>query len=471
MFKTGLLIGEQVTHAKTLLDSLYFNGVANDLSETGCGKTYVAVAVAEMMKRPVIVVCPKTVRNKWTKLMKLWGVHPKLVINYEKLVRGNTPWLKYNPAPKGPNGKPIKDYPRWCLTKLNFPDNALVILDEAHRCKAFSSLCAGLMIACKKQGYKLMNLSATLACDPRDMRAVGYANNLMRNYDNKSYKAFCIEHGAEWLGRWGALTFNPEDSRAQAKMKMIHESLFTIQKSASRLTRKIMAEYFPANHVDATAYSMDDISTRKIQAVYDWLERELDSLAEHCEKYGDCILTVILEARQRIELLKVPLFVELVEDAYDEGNSVVCFVNFTRTLEAISTKLNHRKNLKGLIGYIHGGQKDKDRERDVEDFQSDRKRIILANQAAGGVAIDLHDLNGKYPRESILSPDFSAIKLLQAMGRIHRHGALTPCYQTLAYVAGTIEERAVVKVQGKINNLSLLNDGDLSCGLKLIGIK
>lgn len=467
MFKSGLLLGEQVAHSKTLLDSLYLNGVANDLSETGTGKTFCSVAIAGVLKRPVVVICPKPIRNKWTSLLKTAGIKPELVINYEKLIRGNTKWLKYDKAPKGPNGKAL-DVPRFLLTRLNLPDNALVILDEAHRCKAFSSLSAGLMIACKKQGYKLLNLSATLACDPREMKASGYANNLVRSALSKDYKQFCVDHGAEWLGRWGALTFNPDDPKAQSKMKAIHSSLFDIQKSASRLTREMMAEYFPDNHVDATAYTMDDINTKKIQAVYDWLDRELDRLYEHCENYGECILTIILEARQRIEMLKVPLFATLIEDSFDSGNSVVCFVNFTRTLEAINTRLVHRKDLRNTISYIRGGQKDSDRERDIADFQADRKRIVLANQAAGGIAIDLHDLNGKFPRQSILSPTFSAIQLLQAMGRIHRHGALTPCYQTLAYVAGTIEEKACRNVQAKIDNLTLLNDGDLAMGLTLI---
>jgi superfamily II DNA/RNA helicase len=251
-------------------------------------------------------------------------------------------------------------------------------------------------------------------------------------------------------------------------MKAIHHSLYDIQKCASRLTRKMMSEYFSENHVDATAFSMNEVATHKIQAVYDWLDRELQKLWEHTETYGDCILSVILEARQRIELLKVPLFCELIEDDFDEGNSVVCFVNFTRTLEAISTKLKQRKDLAGLIGYIHGHQRDKDREQDIADFMADRKRIILANQAAGGIAIDLHDLNGNFPRTTKLSPTFSAIQLLQALGRIDRVGTLTPCFQTLVYVAGTIEERAVFSVQSKINNLEMLNAGDLSMGLKLV---
>jgi len=470
MFKTGLLIGEQVAHAKTLLDSLHLNGVANDMSDTGVGKTYVATAIAGALKRPVVVICPKPVIHKWTSLLNTYGIKPELVLNYEKLIRGNTKYLKYDKAPINPVTKKPEEFPRWCLTRLHFPDNALVILDEAHRCKAPGSLSAGLLIACKKQGYKLLNLSATLACNPLEMRAVGYANNLLRNYDSKSYKAFAADHGAEWLGRWGALTFNAEDEKAQSKMKALHESLFNIQKCASRLTRKQMAAYFPDNHVDATAYTMDEVSARKIQAVYDWLERELEKHYEHTESFSECILSVILEARMRIELLKVPLFAELIEDSFDEGNSVVAFVNFNQSFEALWTRLNHRKDLQGLIAQIRGGQKDKDRQQDIADFQADRKRIVLANQAAGGIAIDLHDLNGKFAREAFLSPDFSAPRVLQALGRIHRHGGLTPCYQTLVYVAGTIEERAVSKCQAKINNLELLNAGDLTMGLRLINV-
>ena len=146
---------------------------------------------------------------------------------------------------------------------------------------------------------------------------------------------------------------------------------------------------------------------------------------------------------------------------------MVCFINFHRSLVAISKQLSHRRDLKGLIGYIHGRQKAKDRLQDIEDFQSDKKRIILANQAAGGIAIDLHDLIGDFPRASYLSPTYSAIQLLQAMGRTNRHGALTPCYQNLVYVAGTIEERAVSKVNRKLQNISLLNDDDLSMGLPI----
>jgi superfamily II DNA or RNA helicase len=391
--------------------------------------------------------------------MRTWGVRPELILNYEKLVRGNTKWLTYT--------KTTTEIPRFLLTQLHFPDNSLVILDEAHRCKSPNSLATGIMIACKRQNYKCLNLSATLAVDPRDMKAIGYINNLINQPYSKEYKQFCIDHGAEWLGKWGALVFNADDEKAQSKMRAIHHSLFDIQKSASRLTRKQMAEHFPKSHLDATPYSMNDISTKKIQSVYDWLEAELCKLYEHTDNYGECILSLISAARQKIELLKVPLYCELVENAYEEGNSVVCFVNYTRTLEAINTQLKHNKGLCNQIGYIYGKQKYQDRLQDIYDFQNDNKRILLANQAAGGVAIDLHDLNGKYPRYSILSATFNAREFLQAAGRTDRVGAATPCYMVLAYVAGTIEDRACRNIQNKLNNLSLLNDGDLNMGINL----
>jgi len=52
------LLEPQIPHANTLIDSLYINGVAADLSETGCGKTYVATYIAKKLNVPVLVVCP-----------------------------------------------------------------------------------------------------------------------------------------------------------------------------------------------------------------------------------------------------------------------------------------------------------------------------------------------------------------------------------------------------------------------------
>jgi hypothetical protein len=86
---------------------------------------------------------------------------------------------------------------------------------------------------------------------------------------------------------------------------------------------------------------------------------------------------------------------------------------------------------------------------------------MIVNLAAGNAGIGLHDLNGNHPRATIISPSYSAINLVQALGRIHRAEGKTPCIQKVMFAAGTIEERCCERVQSKLDNLDLLNDGDL----------
>lgn len=462
---TGLL-APQIPHAIKLLDSLYLNGVACDLSETGVGKTYAASWIAQQFNAPVVVICPKSVIPTWKKVLAIFGVKADLLINYEKLVRGGTPYLKYRKGTDKVNPKTGQKDSQWRyqLVDIKLPVGCLVILDESHKCKGVTSLSAGLMMDIKAKGYKCLMLSATQATNPTEMRAFGFVANL---HDLYHWKDWCIEHGAEESDR-GYITFDSEDTKAQNKMRACHNSLFDVQTIASRLTRDMMGNLFPENHVNAEAYDLGS-NNPKIQAVYDEMENEIASLEEGTEGYSNHVFAVIMKARRRAEMLKIPLFQEMIEDLYAEGKSVVVFLNFTESIEALSSRLkisDHGK-LANKIGYIHGGQSFKDREKDKDDFNSDKKRILLCNLKAGGVAISLHDLNGKFPRASLISPSFSAVDMLQALGRIHRQGGLTKCYQRIVFAAGCIEERACQKVQYRLNGLSCLVDGDLTIGFRI----
>ncbi len=73
----------------------------------------------------------------------------------------------------------------------------------------------------------------------------------------------------------------------------------------------------------------------------------------------------------------------------------------------------------------------------------------------------MHDINGKYPRVSLISPTFSAQDLKQALGRIHRAGAKSPAIQKIIFCAGTVEEKVAKKVAMKIKNIDTINDGDI----------
>lgn len=435
-----------------MLNSLYINGVACDQSETGTGKSYVAAWIAKNLNSPVVIVCPKVVIPAWTKVLSYFGIKAHCLINYEKLIRGNTEHLSFKDGKdNGPS-----DY------IINFPKNSLVILDEVHKCKSSTSKNSDFLIKLKMDGYKSLLLSATAATNPLEMKAFGFATTL---HNLTSYRQFITDSGA-YVGRYGGFQIDLQSQKTVEAMSNIHDKLFNLYKVSSRMTRKMFDKIFPDNHVMAECFDMGS-NTDKINRVYLQMESELAALEESSVNYSQHHFAIMTKARRMAELLKVPTMVEMIEDWYDEGISPVVFVNFTDTVEAIEKQLAKNRKFDGLIAKIVGGQSDKVRQKDIELFQSDDKRIMIANLAAGNAGVSLHDLIGNFARGSIISPSYSAINLLQALGRIHRAEGKTKCIQKVMFAAGTIEEDACKRVQSKLNNLECLNDGDLTYSVRI----
>jgi len=216
----------------------------------------------------------------------------------------------------------------------------------------------------------------------------------------------------------------------------------------------------------AECYDMG-VNTAKINRVYEIMEQELAELEESSANYSEHVFAVMTRARRKVEILKVPAMVEMIEDLFDEGISPVVFVNYTNTVEAIENQLNRNRKFDGMISKIVGGQSDKARQADIADFQTDRKRICIVNIQAGGVGVSLHDLNGKHPRHSILCPTWSAINMLQSLGRCARAEAKTAVVQKVLFASQTIEETICKRVKDKLSCLEALNDGDLDFSLSL----
>ena len=361
-----LLLPPQREHAVSLLNSLYINGVACDQSETGTGKTYVAAWLAKNLNSPVVIVCPKVVIPSWTKVLSYFGIKAHCLINYEKLMRGNTEHLNFKDGKDtGPS-----DY------VINFPKNSLVILDEVHKCKSATSKNSDFLIKLKMDGYKSLLLSATAATNPLEMKAFGFATTL---HNLVSYRQFITSSGA-YAGRYGGYQIDLQSQRTIEAMSNIHNTLFNLYKVSSRMTRKMFDKIFPDNHVMADCFDMGT-NTDKINRVYLQMEAEMAALEESSINYSQHHFAIMTKARRMAELLKVPTMVEMIEDWYDEGISPVVFVNFTDTVEAIEKQLAKNSKFNGKIARIVGGQSDKVRQNDIELFQSDVKRIMIANLA------------------------------------------------------------------------------------------
>ena len=171
-------------------------------------------------------------------------------------------------------------------------------------------------------------------------------------------------------------------------------------------------------------------------------------------------LTVQLRTRQSVENLKVPVIVELAMTAIYEGIKPVIFVNFRETLDAIVEELENKKF--SNLSQIHGGQTEDERTSHIEAFQDNFSQACICTVQAGGVGLSLHDTDGNHPRMSIISPGFSAIDLKQALGRIHRSGGKSVARQYIVFASDSVEDEVCKAVNRKLNNLDLLNDGDLN---------
>jgi superfamily II DNA or RNA helicase len=141
---TGLL-EPQFKHVQTLVDSLYLNGVAVDMSETGTGKTYAAAAVIREMNRPFVVISPKSVLHQWEKILGSFKLKANVLINYEKLSRGNTKYMKWRKGMPDPV-RPFQENATTELPIFNFDPNTLIVLDEGHKCKGNNTSNSWMMV-------------------------------------------------------------------------------------------------------------------------------------------------------------------------------------------------------------------------------------------------------------------------------------------------------------------------------------
>lgn len=401
-------------------------------SGTGSGKTFMACVLAKELGLPIFVICPKSVISYWRAVAKYCGTGVRAITNYESLKRDN-PVVKWETTAKG------QKWPIWKRPVFN----SLHIYDEAHRCKAHSPLTmnAKLLIASVRQGQVGHILSATLADSPLDLRAAGFALGLheFKNFYQWCYELGCRENVKSGNGReftkW-------EFNHSPEVIHNLHCRLFST--CAVRIDSEILAKNMPENDVQAEAYDIGP----EVEKVYARVEKEITALKRKTAKYKTDARSLVIAARQEIEIIKVPAVVGMAQDALEEGNSVVIFANFAATLEALASRLKCREIISGQHG---------ERDEVVKRFRNDQTRLIICNINAAGESISLH---GKRPRFVILFPTWSAITFKQALGRAHRQGG-SRAVQRIVYAKDSVEEKICHAVKGKLQRINLLNDGDM----------
>jgi superfamily II DNA or RNA helicase len=426
---TSILYDWQQNPVKHVLQVLQKNKSVLDASETGTGKTVIALGVMRELEFPFIVVCPKVVITSWKRWCKEFNLNPLLITNYEQIKLGKTEFYKIQYTNTEKN---LKFDRKWIV-----PENTVIIFDEAHKTKNYQTGNSKLLQDASKQDIYTYLLSATIGENPLKLRAAGETLRLFLNY-------------AKWAaarGVWGTEFLNTEKN-----INNIHKDIFGTNKGL-RVGRDILESKLPMEKIEVIYHKFDN--SNKIKKEYDELQSkvlDLQNVKSYKEKSG-AMLAARMKARQAIELYKIPDIVELTENAIEEGNSVVIFVNFSDTIDELSKRLKTKCIVDG---------KHNNRQESIDDFNSGKSKIILVNIKSGGVGLSLHDTIGNAPRISYINPCDSAQDLKQALGRIFRVGGKSRVIQNLLFAEETIEESIGKNVKDKINNINGINDGDLA---------
>lgn len=436
-----------------MLESMRRNGIVLNTSGTGTGKTLEAVETVKRMGKRPVVVCPKAVVSSWERALDQQKVEYYDVLTYAKLVRGNTRWYK----PPVRRDKRCVNLGRW-----NLPDDAVLIADEAQALRAGRFSLQGLaFVAAARMKIPTILLSATPFINPLDMGYFAYAFGMFTNYISQT--AWMLQHGCTHAF-WGGLEF------VRTPVTISHmERINSRLKEAGILTkvdRSEMAPYFTTSFSQTVLVDYDKETVSRINSMQKWLEKMESTLDADLIKSEEAMMKAIeegrdyagppavvelLRARQEVELHKIPTIAEFLQNLLDEGCSVVVFLTFLDSINALEEMFPKVPSVR-----IDGRQSKKSRQAAIDKFQRDEAHIAFIQIQAGGAGLSLHDINGQRPRASLLSLSYSLIDNVQALGRIDRAGAKSDTRQFILVAANTIEEKIAAVIEEKKENLETL---------------
>lgn len=425
-----------------LCQSIICNGSAADGTDTGLGKTYTALAVSRELDLKPAIICKKAGIAGWKKGCAFMGVKPFFIINWETAKNGKQPF-----APRIRNAYTNEWQYTWRL-----PDGIMLIFDEAHLANHDGSQNYSLYKA--SRGLTSLSMSATFADRPVRLKflfhvlGVKYEGKLLdEDYFDQWFKQ---DRGAVY----NQYTRSMETLSELQDMGDINKILYPDYGYRLSYDDPDVKSFFPEAVFQSHIINLSRINTEKQNALYQELCAKVVKYREMGKQAQ--VLVADLRYRQASELLKAEVIVELVNEYLYEGKSVAVFVNFKETLAYLSKTLKTNS--------LIFGQQEKygiTREEVIDNFQSNRSRVILCMVGAGGTSIDLHDLHGGHPRISLVCPTYNAITLKQVLGRTYRAGSKTKPVIKLIYAADTVEEKVAESVSRKLANISALNDGDL----------
>ena len=232
----------------------------------------------------------------------------------------------------------------------------------------------------------------------------------------------------EYTGRPTFVDAPEEQAKYMAK---IHAQIFPTR--GARLRRHEIPG-FPETLIDTRIYETDES-----------IVEGGDNLAERTSQ------------RQEAEKALVKCLLPDIEDALENDNKVVVFLNYRSPLDFaadIYSKQGWRVNL--IDGRQIGDKGDVERKAIREAWKKAEYDVLLVNNQAGGAGLSLQSF---FEITTFISPAETGRQMKQVVGRVHRDGGAFS-RQYFCGIKGTIQEQILLTNRKKLQNIDTLNDAE-----------
>ena len=163
------------------------------------------------------------------------------------------------------------------------------------------------------------------------------------------------------------------------------------------------------------------------------------------------MLVAMQKFREGAEEVRAGRMAKRAIEMVERGRQVIVVFNYLGPMRLAYKALRKAGLLEDRISHIEGGQSPAKREAQRQKFQEGKADVMLFTMRSGGVGISLHhDRKEARPRHIIIPPTWSAIDLVQALGRGHRITSISDTTQEVVWYKNTIEETVCARVEAKL---------------------
>ena len=315
---------------------------------------------------------------------------------------------------------------------------SMVIFDECQGLKNDTSSQTQLSWSIP-QGIKRIFISAT------PYQKVSEARSVVLGVGMTIYDEPCTTENVpnllQRIARWGRPT-----QLCQAQMTRLRDAM------------KPYAVFVPKvryKHKTHTRCRLIDFETEAEREHYDGyfqaFKRKCEEQMRNANFGRNEILVAMQKFREGAEEVRAGRMAKRAIDMVERGRQTIVVCNFVEPMRMVYRELKRLGLDESRISHIVGGQTPAKREAQRQKFQQGEADILLFTMRSGGVGLSLHhDRKEARPRHIIIPPTWSAIDLVQALGRGHRITSISDTTQEVVWYRDTIEEKVCAKVEAKL---------------------